>query len=237
MARNITVGNVVLRARRTADLEDDGFISDAEAKDELSSFYGDMYGIFVQSGMRYFETRVQITGAELTSDSDGGATLTLPSDFLTLIGVDRRADVGGNRWVELEPLMAQDRNAFADFGTGVAIGYALIGQTLQLIPEPPVNQVYRYFYVPQPAQLAGASDALELDVVTPDGETFLTYSLATWMLEKEQTDHRAVAQERDRARQRLEEWALIRMLNEPRRPVTRDDYDFGFRRWGGEYFY
>lgn len=237
MARNLTVGNVILRARRTADLEDDGFISDAEAKDELSSMAGELHGILVQSGMRYFETRVEITGSDLTADSDGGATIALPSDFLTLIGVDRRADVGGNRWIELEPLMAQDRNAFADFGTGVAIGYALIGQTLQLMPAPLSSQVYRYYYVPQPLQLGGAADSQVLDVVTPDGETFLTYALATWMLEKEQTDHRAVAQERDRARQRLEEWALIRMINEPRRPVTRDDYDFGFRRWGGEYFY
>lgn len=192
----------------------DTLLSDAELQGILSTGYGELYSILVESGMRYFESTDAIT-------SDGNASYALPSDFFVSIGVDYVASTG--RRIALGELMVQERNVYSGAsGGGRAHAYALTGSNLTLYPTPASGQSYEHLYVPQPTDLSAVADSTSVDVVTADGEAFLDAYLLVEMLDKEENSDRlggAIAK-RERARERLERWALYRSLNNMRRPVT-----------------
>jgi hypothetical protein len=65
----------------------------------------------------------------------------------------------------------------------------------------------------------------ELDVVTPDGENFLTWGVTVLALAKEESDTRDAKSERERAIGRVVEMATLRAMNEPRRPMVGTGYE------------
>lgn len=215
MARKFKVSKLLERARQRTDQENSDFITDAELKGILSSAYGELYSILVDSGMRYFEKTETVT-------TDGSDSTTLPSDFLATIGVDYVPSASNRR--ELGELMAQERNLYAGQSGREATAYAVVGQSLKLYPTPPSGQSYEFLYVPQPDDLTDAADDFEIDVVTPDGESFLDAYLQVEIYAKE-ADHDSVRgsiAKRERARERLEWWATQKALHEHRRPAVTD---------------
>lgn len=204
-------------------------LSAAEWKDNFSSAWGEFYGILVDSGLRYFETEATVT-------TDGTASYALPSDHLATIGVDYSVNANTGQRRHLVPLMAQHRNRYSALsGASEAYRYALVGSNLQLYPTPPTSQTYYHVYVPQPTDYSEAADDVVIDVVTPDGEQFLTYSLAVFGALKEESDASVFQQEREAARKRVEHWATMRAMNEPRERVVSDsDY---YQRDEGDWDY
>lgn len=229
MARSFTLGTLVARAKQRADMENATFVSDTEWKGYISSAFGELYSILAASGLRYFESVDVIA-------TDGSAAYALPADHLATIGVDYVVNAQGERR-QLAELMVQERNVFSGMsGASDAICYALAGADLVLYPTPPSGQTYEHVYVPQPAELSASADGTSIDVVTPDGEQFLLWSAAVLALAKEESDVSVAAGERERARMRVEEWAALRSLNTPRRPVVDEGFTFAepgdWRRWG-----
>ena len=216
MARSFTLSTLVTRAKQRAEMENASFISDPEWKGIISSAYAELYSILVASGMRYFESVDSVA-------TDGNSAYALPADFLASIGVDYVVNAQGERRA-LEELMVQERNYTAGVtGAGESFAYALVGANLELYPTPPSGQTYEHRYVPQPADLSEAADGTSVDVVTPDGEQFLIWYAAVMALSKEESDVQVAMAERERFRQRVEEWAVMRALNSPRRPIVGDD--------------
>jgi len=211
MPRTFTVTQLVSRAQKRADMEASDFISDAEWKEYLSSGYAELYSILAASGMRYFEATETIT-------SDGSGSHNLPSDHLSTIGIDRVRSATDR--YQLRELMVQERNQWLTGGASEARAYALVGAKIELYPTPPSGQQYEHIYVPQPQDLSEADDGDSVDVVTPDGEQFLSWYMAVMALAKEESDARLAIRERERARERLEEWSTLRAMNTPRRPVV-----------------
>lgn len=196
-------------------MENATFIADAEWKGIISSAYAELYSLLAASGLRYFESTDSVA-------TTGGAAYALPADFLSSIGVDYVVNAQGDRR-QLEELMVQERNVYAGVtGASEATAYALVGANLELYPTPPSGQTYEHRYIPQPSDLSSEADGTSVDVVTPDGEQFLIWYAAVMALSKEESDVRVAMAERERFRQRVEEWAVLRSLNSPRRLVVDD---------------
>lgn len=234
MPRRFTVSELVTRAKRRADMENSGLVSDAEWKEYLHTSYGEWYAEVALCGMRYFEKEVTILSGSLVDDGRGGGTVPLPDDHLHTVGVDRKE---GQRFYALEEMMAQDRNIAGGASGSKARWYALTDCDLLLAPKPPSGQEYRHTYIPQPADLEAAADAYVIDLLTPSSERFVVLDMAVAALAKEQSDVRGAVAERERAREKFITWVLNKAMNQPRRPVLRDDSLGAQRWWGGEYDY
>jgi hypothetical protein len=194
-------------------MENQGHISTSEWKEMLSTAYAELYAILAESGMRYFETEATVT-------TTGVASYALPAGHLSTVGVDYLVSASTGERRQLEELMAQERNMFTGAGASWASAYALVGSNLVLYATPPTGQTYYHIYVPQPADLSAAADATSVDVVTPDGEGFLTWAVAVMALAKEESDAGLARAEREAARNRVMEWSALRSLNTPRRRVV-----------------
>ena len=122
---------------------------------------------------------------------------------------------------QLQELMAQERNFFAGVvGAGEARAYALVGSNLVLYPTPPSGQTYKHVYVAQPADLSAAVDGTTLEMATSDGEAFLIWSVTVLALAKEESDTSIAQGEREAARERVWNWAMLRAFNTPRRRIV-----------------
>lgn len=199
-------------------MENSGLVSADEWKAILSTAYAELYSCVVESGLRYFETTQTIT-------SDGGSSYPEPSNHFSTVGIDY-IDSAGQRW-EVCELMAQERNLLSTRGSERAVAYMLVDDQLRLMPTPPAGQIYEWLYVSQPPDLAAMLDPDLIDVVTPDGESFLIWSAAVMALAKEESDTALARAERESARERVYTWAVLRALHSPRRRIVADGGDYG----------
>ena len=185
MPRRITVADLVTLGKQKADQENSTFLADADWKGHLSAAYAELYEEIVKSGLRYFEREHDLT----TEYTD------LPDDHLSTIGVDYVLDTAGRRR-QLYELMAQERDLYAGVGSGIPVAYTIEAQKLRLHPAPAAGVTCKHVYLPQPVRLVGAADALELDVIMPLGEQFVSWSMAFQALAKEESDVTVAAAER-----------------------------------------
>jgi hypothetical protein len=220
MARTFTLGTLVTRCQQRCDAEDQEFITDTEWKGLISTAYAELYSLVAETGMRYFEAQHTIT----TNGTD--VAYPLPATFLATVGVDYVVNAQGERRA-LHELMPQERNSLRGISGSSAAAYEMIGTELHLWPKPPAGQTYTLTYVPQPTDLSSAGDNTAVDVITPDGEAFLVWAVAVQAKEKEGVDASLAIAERERARERVVQWATLRSLHGARRKVP-DDIDSVF---------
>lgn len=212
MPRNVNLIDLVTRCQQRCDRENDPSISPTEWKTLISSSYGELYALIVDSGMRYFETSSSITAT-------GAASYPLPTDHLETIGLDRVLNTGGDTR-ELTEAMIQERNRWSG-QTGDAVAYAIIAQTIVLYPKPS-SGTYAFVYIAQPPDLSAAADSTPVDVMTVNGEEFLIYATAIKAHAKGETDAQLAVAEREAARIRVKEDAIDRALINPRRRMVRE---------------
>jgi hypothetical protein len=218
VARIFTLGALVTKCQQQLDMESEDAVDTDEYKGRISTAYAELASILVSSGLRYFEDEQSFAATSLADDGAGGGSIALPADYLATIGVDRQV---GERWCQLDELMVQERNTFSSSRRS-AQAWTTIGQKLHLYPRPPASDAYRHLYVPQPADLSAEDDETDVDVVTPDGEAFIVWSVAVALSVRDETDARDAMAERERARARVEKWAVLRSFNTPRRRVIRE---------------
>ena len=217
MPRRFFVSALLSRIRTVTDTEDDDHITDAYLKAQLSTIYGQLWGVVVETGLRYFETRVTLV-------SDGSNALDEPADTFCHVGLDY-IEAGTNRRRELTELMAQERTwANQPWISGTyARFFELVDDQLLLYPTPQTGQSYQLLYIPQPPDLTSADESELVDVVTPDGEAFLTYGVAALVHARKDQDATLMQQEREAAKDRLSTWAAMRAFHQPRRRVVQID--------------
>ena len=195
-------------------MEGDDSIPDTEWAAMISEAYGELYTIVTESGMEYFESSTQYTTA-------GVNTLTEPTDILFIVQLLFLADAPTGRYISLRPLMMQERAQMSGLTLTMgsrATAYVFVNRTIYLYPTPPSGQVYELRYVAQPAELTGASTSI--DVVTPDGLTFLIWNVATMAAAKIESDPQLALQRLEAARERFTESVTLRALNQPRHRVA-----------------
>jgi hypothetical protein len=237
MPRTFTLGQLVTRVLDRFDDSAGSFATRSLVKGYLSTAFGELHGLVVSSGLRYFEAPQALT-------TTGGASFALPADHLGTVGVDYLDPSGWRR--ALTELMPQERNIYTQYGTWSGLGwaraYSVIGQQLTLYPTPPSGQSYEHIYVPQPLDLSDAADATSVDVVTPDGEDFLIWTSLVMAQAKEESDTSVAERKSAQARNRVIEWAQLRALHTVRRQIVDEglgwnqdldpgDWRYGRRGW------
>lgn len=195
-------------------MENDESISDAEWFALISEVYGELYEIVGGVSLRYWETTHDIT-------ANGSDSYDEPDDHGKTVGLDR-VNSDGTR-VSLLPLMPGERARFAG-QTGDALEYAIVDDQIFLYPNPPSGS-YQLLYIPQPPDISSYSGTDQIDVVCIYGEQFLLWGVAVKAKAKSESDVRLAMAERDRAGQKLMEWAAERDANEPRRRLVDDEYE------------
>ena len=219
MPRNFTLIELITKGRRRCDQENRDLLSASEWKEEASTVKSEFEGMIIESGMRMFEK------TDVLASIAGSNIYQIPSDFLTMVGVDY-LQTDGQR-IELEPMLAQERNYFTGTSSASwAVAYELIGQNITLWPQPPASQTYHIVYVPQPTDTSDAPDDTIIDVITPAGEAFFTWSLALVGGIKEESEmvpfyERKIKQYREQ----VTTWATQRELYTPKRRYTHGDWN------------
>lgn len=205
MPRRYQIGDLATRCRQRTDKETDFVIGTQELKTLLSEAYGELYVITFECGSQYFEYAQQLT-------TTGAATVAEVSNHLSTVTLAYLADAASGRYIALRELMSQERVTWSQTGAvGTrAYGYAFVDDQIYLYPTPPAGQVYELRYVPQPPDLDTYADTDVVDVVTPDGLTFLIWAVAVKIIAKVQGDATLAIQEREAARMRFTESVRLR---------------------------
>lgn len=205
MARNFTIAQLIAKGRRRCGQENRDVLSASEWQDELSTIYSEFHGVIVESGARVFESEQTITAS-------GVAAYDLPADFLAEVGVDR--EISGAKREHLVPLLVQERN-HTQGRNGNARYYSLIGEQIKFFPNPNTGTYY-LTYAPQAPDISLSADSTEIDVITPAGENFFTWSLALAGGAKEESDLTPYYEKQaEKYRKQIEKWANQRMLTAP----------------------
>lgn len=224
MPRLYRLDDIRLRCQRRANKEGDPSISIPEWNALISEQYGDLYSEVEKTGMRYFESTSTIT-------ANGAASYAVPADHLATLGIDRITDSVGSR-TTLDEMMSPERVRWAG-QVGDAQSYAIVGQLVYLFPKPATG-TYELLYMPQAPDLSTAADSTMVDVVQADGEAFLIWGVVVKARDKSEADVRTAMAEREAARVRFVDWAILRAFTQPRRPIVRlsRNEDLGAGGWG-----
>jgi hypothetical protein len=176
----VSVGDILDRALKKADMYESGFIDSAngEQMDLLNEAYCELYDLLVTRFENYFVSEASITLTPNTTEYN------LPTDFYKSVGVDYKIGATPTQFVTLKPFMENERNG-------------MIG-TVGTIPAGEI----RIRYVPSPFKY---TDRAELVQGISGWETLMVILLAISFKEKEESDTGPLERQLARQMQRIEE--------------------------------
>lgn len=227
MPRRYTMTDLILRAQQRCDKERDKLIGRPEWCRLISEAYGELYTIVFEAGLEYFEYAQNLT-------TDGTNVLAETPDHLSTVVLAWLRAGTTDRYVDLRELMAQERSSYSGVTGACAEFFALVDDKIYLYPTPPSGQTYQLRYVPQPPELVETyqdADVL-VDVVTPDGLSFLLWGVAVLAHAKSETDPQLAINRLEAARDRFTKSVQLRALNAPRRRVIDFGVDGDGERFG-----
>jgi hypothetical protein len=199
------------RIRQRTDSENSEFVTDAELNQLINTAYQELYGLLVRASLHRTEEVETVT-------ADGSDSYSMPSDFLSLIGVYRVYDEDK---VPLERFPDKFRPGSR---TGDASMYRVVGSELVLYPKPSDGS-YDIVYIPVPGELV--ADADQLDGVL-GWEEFVVIDAAINVLAKEESNTLALEAKRDRILKRISDEAqLVEFTETPRILNVREAWRSG----------
>jgi hypothetical protein len=230
MPKRLTMSALRTRALQQADLDTDAaFASTALVNSMISAQYGDLYEVVSAAARRYFEYSTSIT-------TTGLSYIAEPADHMSTIDtIERVINSTTGRMRRLRRIMPQERAMWSG-KTGHARRWEMVDDRINLYPTPPSGDVYVLRYIAQPPDLETFGDSDVVDVVVPAGEDFMIWGCVVRFLSRIKSDVSFAMEERERARERLTEWAQLREFNDPHTIVVDYDDDDGPYR-DGEYWY
>ena len=191
-----TEADLRTRARRRADMENSTFVTDAEIQDYLNSSISELHDFMVKSYEDYFVSEQTYSVPIAT----GGANL--PDDFYKALGVDYNS---GGITSSLKAYSFSERNIY---NTPYAVidrlaepMYKVEGNKIKLIPNNSQSGTITLYYVPQATQFS--STVTEVENVIPGFEEYVVVATAIRMLMKEESDFRALENERQQLSSRI----------------------------------
>lgn len=205
----VTLAELKEQARQRSDMENSEFVSDAELTTYINSSLAELHDLLIAS---YCDDYVM---AEHTFSSDGGLEYDLPSDFYKLRGCDVRR--GNGEWATVKRFnfnrRNQQQNAYAWNLLGLPyMEYRLVGSKIRFNRTPDTALEFRLFYYPKCTKLVTDSDSY--DDVNQFAE-YVVVDAAIKMLQKEESDVRVLAAQKEALKQRIKEMAANRDANEP----------------------
>lgn len=230
MARTVTFGAMKLRARRYADMENSQFIEDDELSDYMASSICDLYDQLVAAyGEDYYKKSATFTTVA-NQNIYTFASIFPSDDFYKLIGIYR---VNPNVTPEqnlgqLQRWERADRFYVSNSLSAQYPAYRLENQQINLLPVPAAGMTIRIDYVPASPITGTSSDLTGFDGIN-GWEDWACLDTAIRMLDKEESDTRALRETRARIDNRILQMGAARDANQPSR-VT-DAYTQGWPWW------
>lgn len=212
MALTIPIGTLVGRMKRRANRDGDDQIDDSEWKELLGEKYEELHALVSEKGARQFEKEVTLNLADLT----------LPTDFMSSIGVDFvLSGSTGPRRPLYGPITVQDRSYLVGLTAGdPAYCFGIEAGKLALYPAAS-SGTYLHLYLPQPTDYSSATDATLIDTLNTHGRRFLIWGVAAIAAHRGTEDQARALAEEKRARDDLEYWACtVALTHAPRRAVA-----------------
>jgi len=209
MANTVTLATLRTRARERSDMVNSSFVSSAELLQYINASYSELYDLMVGK----FEDYYTVSSTETIAQ--GANTITLPTDFYKMRGLDYQLDA--NNWVLVSKFNFANRNQLnrstARSVRGVtALQYRIVGNTIRIEPESAAPGTYRLWYTPIYTPLSAESD-------TVDGingwEEYVVIDAAIKMLAKEESSTTHLEKEKAAMLQRIEVMAQSRDSGAP----------------------
>jgi hypothetical protein len=222
----VSLATLRTRARERADMPVAGFIPDTATGIDA----------FVNEGVqRLHEMLVEAYDSNYFKKSQtfttfGAETVTLPTDFYKLLGVDLTY---GSITQTVQPFARGMRNVYKNLGSstpwGPAVHYSLQGpSTLRLLPAPPAGTPGTFWYVPVATPLVLTTDTVDF----PNGwERYVVLYTAIQMKLKQEDDVRDLRYELEKMEAELRLIADRRDLASPAHAVDMDAVDTADLRW------
>lgn len=188
--RQVTVDNIIARARIHADMKNSAFWTTEEALLMFNESSTELYDELVGAYENYFQKMVTIPIGSGVNFYD------LPADFYKMLGVDFK--VSNDAYITLKPFMEAERNV--TLTTNVTIP----------------NGFIRFRYVPAPPVYTAYSDTVD---GVAGWDRLLSLLLAIDMLDSEESDTTALRAKYARTLQRIRDMAAPRDAGMPARVV------------------
>ncbi len=212
-----TVAQIKTAALQYADMENSTFVSTIELIERVNESNARLYGIIANAGIaeNYFKAMLTLNTVPNNAFVDVDKTsLEDPLDIYQVVGVD--AKFSDNNWQAVQQLQWQDRNLFQNMtgwnGTtgiryrihgmgsriadsGAAVGGIISKIQLELYPTPTAVYPIRFHYIPCAPDLTS-----DFDIITYPNHwvTWIALDVAIQLLNKEESDPRALMAERQR---------------------------------------
>lgn len=224
MADVINVSDLIVSARRRANMENTQFVTDAEVITYLDQANRKFYNLLVTEFENWFVSDTTFPTV------DGQKEYDLPTDFYKLLGVDLE-DASGRAFT-LRPFELNERNRIVHTWIGKPVRYILKGSKIVLVPTPSgAAQTIRLLYVPSPVAITSSAQTIE---VFNGFDEYIALDAAIRMLMKEESDTALLERERAYMEQQIIDLMRGRDAGFPKRVTdlaTLNDRAF-FRWWG-----
>ncbi len=226
MASSVTLQFLRDQSRARADMEQSGFISEAELDAYINSGAQELYDLLTTKFEDYYLTDVELpaVGPDYVID--------VPADFYKLRGVD--VQVSDGTWATAMPFTFQERNRLQNpliypQAEQTTVMYRLRGNKIQFLGNTGSPMNVRLWYVPIFEKLVAGTD--EIDGVN-GWEEYIILDTAIKMLAKEESDPRVLMAQKAAMRQRIEDTAANRDAGSPERATDVSVNPFGpFQRF------
>ena len=214
MSNTITLAELKTQARERADMENSSFISDSELTTYINQSYADLYGILVTRYEDYFTIE---TTSTVTSGND---TITLPTDFFKLRGLDLALDNSLNNFTVVTRADWNNRNQRDSNNSRLLRGqfnvsYRIIKDEIKLTPSLNAAGTYRLYYIPIYTPLVNDTDTPETSISNQSWHEYIIVDAAIKMLEKEESNTKHLERQLMKLEERIERAAANRDVHQP----------------------
>jgi hypothetical protein len=207
----VTLEQLKIEARQRADMENSDFVSDSELTSYINGSLAELHDLLIAA---YCEEYVM--NEQLITTTTNQLKYALPADFYKLRGVDVKTNVGDG-WSTVKRFNFNRRNQASNTYAFDLLGlpyleYRLVGSNILLNRIPSPTTTLRLWYYPKVVKLVADSDTF--DDVNGYAE-YVILDAAIKMKEKEESDVRVLAGQKQAMKQRIEAMAQNRDANEP----------------------
>jgi hypothetical protein len=209
----VTLATMRERVRARADMKNSQFVEDSELNQYINSSYQELYDLLVSTFEDYY------TLPPVIFSIASGSSFDLPTDFYKLRGID--ANVNGEEYYTVLPFDFAQRNRQGQSLNRIGFiqhtkNYRIVGSKVFITPQDQGVGAYRLWYIPTCTTLA-------LDSSTLDGingwEEYIVVDAARKCLDKEESDTRALVNEKIALAKRINEAAIRRDAGMPKKIV------------------
>lgn len=172
---SVTLTSLTTKIRKCGDFRSPQF-TDATIEDLINLYIEEYWNLVLDNGG---ESRIVKFSSDLTVSS-GTDTVSLPSDFLILCGVEVKDDASANTcYVTMSQADIRKRNQYGNVVDKLDTQFLFIDEKLYLRPVPNWSGYIRVLYVPEPTFYDSDGDpAVTSFTFINGGQQFVMWSVA-----------------------------------------------------------